>query len=241
VVVHGFAANQDHPDVLSIAADLHAEGFGVVTYDSRGHGRSEGQCTVGDTERLDVQAAQTWADAQGAPVVLLGISMGAIAVLRHMAGSEPAAAGIVVVSSPARWRMKLSPVALGALLLTRTRAGRKFAARSLGVHVMPGWSIGDPPLSLIDQVHVPVAVVHGSRDRIIRASQARLLYARALEPRRLDLVADMGHGIDSAGGRRAACDAVAWVATVGHQGSSGPLSSGPLSPGPLSPTTTPTR
>jgi len=57
VVVHGFTATQDHPEVLAVADALVAHGFDVVTYDGRGHGSSEGICTLGHHERADVAAA----------------------------------------------------------------------------------------------------------------------------------------------------------------------------------------
>ena len=40
-----------------MAHELRAEGHAVITYDMRGHGESEGLCTLGDLERLDVAAA----------------------------------------------------------------------------------------------------------------------------------------------------------------------------------------
>ena len=57
VLVHGFAASADDPLVVAVAETLHTRGFEVVSYDSRGHGRSSGESTLGDLERHDVAAA----------------------------------------------------------------------------------------------------------------------------------------------------------------------------------------
>ena len=104
VVAHGFSASATHADVEALAGALGAAGYDVVTYDARGHGDSEGQCTLGDLERHDVAAAVQATNPASGPVVLVGMSMGAIAVLRHAAeqsgsGVRPAA-GVVTVSAP---------------------------------------------------------------------------------------------------------------------------------------------
>jgi alpha-beta hydrolase superfamily lysophospholipase len=228
VLVHGFGASKEDAGIRALAADLHGAGFDVLTYDARGHGASEGKCTVGGEERLDVAAAATLAADGGRPVVLVGVSMGAIAVFCHVASmvdearSEPATssgrrrapiAGVVAVSAPARWRMSPSLVGLAILALTRTKVGRWFMLHRLGVRINTGWVLPDPPLSAISQMAVPVALVHGRRDRLIRAGEARLLFDGAAEPRRLDVVARMGHGIDDAA-REAVVGAIDWVMNV---------------------------
>ncbi len=231
VLVHGFGASKEDGGIRALAADLHGAGFDVLTYDARGHGASEGNCTVGGDERLDVAAAVARAAEGGQPVVLVGVSMGAIAVFCHAGSmadedrSSPASgvapsggirarvAGVVAVSAPARWRMSPSLVGLAILALTRTKIGRWFMLHRFGVRINIGWVLPDPPLSAIGQLGVPVAIVHGRRDRLIRAGEARLLFDRAAEPRRLDVVAHMGHGIDEAA-REAVVEAIDWVMDV---------------------------
>ncbi|HEX4540001.1 MAG TPA: alpha/beta fold hydrolase [Acidimicrobiales bacterium] len=240
VLVHGFGASKEDGGIRALASDLHGAGFDVLTYDARGHGASEGNCTVGGEERLDVAAAAALAAEGGQPVVLVGVSMGAIAVFCHVASMAdearpaPAAslaaspvspasppvggggtpiAGIVAVSAPARWRMSPSLVGLAIVALTRTKLGRWVMLHRLGVRINTGWVLPDPPLSAISHMGVPVALVHGRRDRLIRAAEARLLFDGAAEPRRLDVVARMGHGIDDAA-RGAVVEAIDWVMDV---------------------------
>lgn len=221
VLVHGFGASKEDAGIRALAGDLHGAGFDVLTYDARGHGASEGDCTVGGDERLDVAAAAVLAAGGGQPVVLVGVSMGAIAVLGHAASladvsqSELAApiAGVVAVSAPARWRMSPSPVGLAIAALTRTRVGRWFMLHRFGVRINMGWVLPEPPLSAIGLIGVPLALVHGRRDRLIRAGEARLLFDGAAEPRRLDVVTRMGHGIDEAA-RPAVIRAIEWLMDV---------------------------
>ncbi|HKY66909.1 MAG TPA: alpha/beta fold hydrolase, partial [Acidimicrobiales bacterium] len=57
VLVHGFTAHRREPSVMAMAHDLRDAGHAVVVHDMRGHGDSEGLCTLGDRERHDVAAA----------------------------------------------------------------------------------------------------------------------------------------------------------------------------------------
>src|SRR5581483_10896197 len=78
VLVHGFAASGVDPLVLDVVADLYEEGrsgLGVLTYDARGHGESDGLCTLGDLERHDVAAAVAAAREHCPVVVVVGASM----------------------------------------------------------------------------------------------------------------------------------------------------------------------
>jgi alpha-beta hydrolase superfamily lysophospholipase len=211
VLVHGFSASKDDRSVVALAQQLLERGLDVVSYDGRGHGASGGTCTLGDLEHLDVAAAVAWARQRSPRVVLVGASMGGVAVLRHAAGAAGAGvAGVVAVSSPAEWRMPLRVRALLTGGLTRTTPGRWVSARRLGVRVHPVWTSPEPPRQLAARVTSPLAIVHGHRDRLIPPRAALDLYAGGGGSRRLLLVPGMGHAFDRAG-YGAICDAVDWV------------------------------
>ncbi|NJA56191.1 alpha/beta hydrolase [Streptomyces sp. NEAU-H3] len=83
VLAHGFTGDLDRPHVRRAAHAL-ARHAAVVTFSFRGHGRSGGRSTVGDSEVLDLAAAVTWARSLGhSRVITLGFSMGGSVVLRH--------------------------------------------------------------------------------------------------------------------------------------------------------------
>lgn len=197
VLAHGFAAHRRDPAVLAMAHELRAAGHALVTYDMRGHGESEGLCTLGDRERHDVAAATSAARELAPQVVLVGASLGAIAVLRH-AVDDGDLAGVVTISSPARWRLR-SPRTAFAALLTRTGAGRRLARR-LGVRLDASWGWPEAPDRLAGRLAVPLAIVHGTGDRFMPESEARVLHAAGSGPdgghgaaRHLDVVPHMGH------------------------------------------------
>lgn len=195
VVVHGFTATSEHPDVLSLAGTLHDRALDVVWYDSRGHGRSGGHSTLGDLESHDVAAAVALASERAEHVVLVGASMGAIAVLRH-AATDRELAGVVLVSCPASWRLPRNARGVLATGLTRTRLGRALAARYLKVRVASRWTNPEPPVALVPRVSAPLALVHGDADPFIAVGDARELEALAVCPRRVDVVSGMGHAFD---------------------------------------------
>ena len=198
VLVHGFTGSKDHPDVVRVAEGLAAAGFEVLSYDARGHQLSDGLCTLGDTERHDVAAAVAEARRIADRVVTVGASMGGIAALRH-AGSDADLDGVVTVSAPARWRLPLNATGLFATGLTRTRPGRWFAARHLGVRIDPRWTNALPPEAVTPDIRVPLAVIHGTEDRMIPLAEAHRLRRAATGPARLDVVPGMGHAFDERG------------------------------------------
>lgn len=209
VLVHGFSASKDDPAVVAVAEGLAAAGLDVVGYDARGHGGSGGLCTLGDDERHDVAAAVEAARERSPRVVLVGASMGAIAVLRH-AAHDPAITGVVTVSSPARWRVPRTAGTILAAAVTQTRPGRWLAARHLNVRLARRWSRPAPPVDLARGLEAPLAIIHGRADRFIPASEAEVLARAAGGPCHLALIPGMGHAYDPTG-LPAILDAVEWI------------------------------
>lgn len=213
VVAHGFAAGLDHPDVRSLADQLFSANLDVVTYDARGHGQSEGRCGVGSTEHHDVACVVAHVAAAGLPVLVVGVSMGAIAVVAYLAatqGRDPAVVGAVLVSAPSRWRMRPSAVGVLNVVLTRSAVGRWAAGRWLGVRIRPGWWPGETPESAMNRIGIPVVVVHGANDHLLASSHARRLHGSGASSNRLQVVEGMGHGLDK-DGQGAVLDAVEWL------------------------------
>lgn len=209
VLAHGFTSTAEDPCVTAVAVALNDAGLDVITYDARGHGGSEGESTLGDLEEHDVAAAVAEARMRSDAVVLVGASMGGIAVLRY-AASHADIDGLVSVSTPARFTLPRTPTAVLTAGMTRTRVGRRLASRYLRVQIAAEWNDPVPPIDLIGRVGVPVALLHGDRDRFIPPTAAEELYEQATEPRRVTIVEHMGHAFDDAA-VPAIVDAVDWT------------------------------
>ncbi len=193
--MHGFCASSDDAAVVAVAESLHRDGFDVVSYDARGHGRSSGESTLGDLEQHDVAAAVELARERSNDVVLVGASMGAIAVTALRLDRPDAAWGRVGELSRTLVAA-VNPTAAAAAVMTRTPFGRAFLARMAKVRVAARWTSPEPPVELVSRLEVPLTVIHGTSDRFIPVKASYELYANATSERMLELVPRMGHAYD---------------------------------------------
>jgi alpha-beta hydrolase superfamily lysophospholipase len=200
VLVHGFSASTADQKLLAVAGELTTAGFGVFSYDARGHGRSGGATTLGNLERLDVAAAveAVRATSTAGPVVIVGASMGAIAALHYATVAEQPVDGVVTISCPARWKLPRNARGVISAMMTHTPFGRRFALRRMGVHIARPSPRSAPPVELVAEVRVPLAIVHGRADPFIPVSDAEALYAASNEPHRLEVVDLLAHAFDPA-------------------------------------------
>lgn len=167
VLAHGFNARIDKAanlDVLSVVN----ESLPVVAVEMRGHGDSEGECTLGDTEIHDVAAAVQWARELGfSSVVTLGFSMGASVVVRH-AGLIGGIEAVVAVSGPAFWNYRGTPIMRRLHFGVEHPVGRLVVRHIMGTRVIPPpwpepWP--EPPVAVARIIPpMPFLIVHGTQD-----------------------------------------------------------------------------
>jgi alpha-beta hydrolase superfamily lysophospholipase len=155
---------------------MHELGFSVLGIDYRGFGQSTPGLPSEDLAFEDAQAAWRWL-AQQQPEArryVFGHSLGgAIAV--HLATEVDDAAGLIVegtfTSIPAVFNtLKWGWLPLGPFITQRFDSARR-----------------------IEKVRVPVLVVHGSEDQLIKPELGRELFERAPGPKRFLLVEGGSH------------------------------------------------
>jgi uncharacterized protein len=195
VFCHGFLGWHRKERIVRFVERLAAR-FRVYAFDLRGHGRSEGVCTFGDQEYLDVDAVVRLAQEEtGGPVVTVGGSMGGIAVLRQ-AAFNGGVATVVTVSTPARWNGHRSRAVRQMRWMTGTGAGRR-TARAIGVRLADAWGSPEDPEAVVGRIApTPVIIVHGRDDHFFDVEEAWRLYRHAGEPKRLLLASRFGHAED---------------------------------------------
>ncbi len=161
--------------MLRLVPWLHDAGYNVMLFDFRGHGSSDPKpTTVGPTEVLDVQAALDWLEDEGVGdrVEGLGMSLGAAALV-NTADQDDRLDALILDSLFAEWR-------------------NVDYARDYGL--APEWLVpGVPdPVELLPDIHVPVFIIHGTADILVRVDHAYRLYEAANEPKTL-WINDSGH------------------------------------------------
>jgi pimeloyl-ACP methyl ester carboxylesterase len=215
VIAHGFTGSWRRPAVRALARWLRPYA-GVLSFDFRGHGRSDGLSTVGDLEVLDLDVVVRWARALGyARVVVTGWSMGASVGVRHAAllrGVD----GVVAVSGPSRWHYRGTVPMRWVHRAIHTRAGRAYARARLGTRIArEGWDAApDEPRAVAGLIApVPVLVVHGDADAFFPVEHAYELYDAARDPRELWVVPGFGHA-EAAAGEELVGRIGAWAAGV---------------------------
>ena len=181
---HGNAGNIDSRRALLLA--LAARGLGVLAYDYRGYGRSEGSPSEAGVYR-DATAAFDGLVERGADpatIVCFGESLGGAVSIevatRRRCGAVIAVSTFTRLADVARWHY--GP--LGSL------AGNRFDS-----------------LARIGHVSAPVLVAHGDQDEIVPYELGERLFAAATPPRRFYRIAGADH--NDTLGRPALLDVIA--------------------------------
>ncbi|MDQ3569649.1 MAG: alpha/beta fold hydrolase [Actinomycetota bacterium] len=194
VLVHGFTNWSRSPRVHAFA-QLLSQHFHVVVPDLRGHGHSEGTCSMGRYEPLDVDAAVR-AAPPGLPVVTVGMSLGGAIVLVH-AGAYGGVAGLVAISAPSGWseggragftRVQRAVSGRGGRLLLATLARTRMGMDCEG---LPDASTAIRPAAPAFTI-----VVHDPDDCYFGPEHAERIYEWAPEPKELWWRPGEGHGTD---------------------------------------------
>lgn len=202
VLLHGFGGHHRKPR-FALLAERMARFGAVLTVDLRGHGRSGGQCTLGDREELDALAAVAWLRARAHDwVCLVGVSMGGAAVIRAAGGPDARGAArpdaVCTVSTAARWGLRTSREMRVLERLPVSTPGRLVVRGVLRTRMARGWGFPDEPAVRVAGIApVPLLLVHGADDHYFGPDQAELLYVNAGEPKTLWLEpAGFGHAED---------------------------------------------
>lgn len=197
VLAHGFTNSTRTRHVRAVAEAL--TDVGVLTFDLRGHGRSGGLSTVGDTEVHDIDGAVAAARRLGYDrVVTCGFSLGGTCVIRHAAGQggshQPDAA--VAVSPLARWWYRDTAAMRRVLFAIEKAPGRAFARLAMGTRISPvEWTEPFPksPVECVGDVEVPLLLVYGDADQYFPVAHGEELL-RASRDGELWVERGMGHG-----------------------------------------------
>lgn len=213
VLVHGFSLSSRTPRVFAFAHSLACRAH-VIVPDLRGHGASEGYCTLAESESLDVAAA-VMAAPPDLPVVTVGISLGGAAVLLHAgayqrdhasAARNPRSKdqqvpsellGTVAISSPGWWGAWDTPSTSHIQRMATSAAGRRFMAAVFDTRLADRCA-GVPDAADLVAAIAPAftLVIHDPADHYFGLEHAETLFRWANEPRDLWLLPGTGHGTD---------------------------------------------
>jgi len=194
-IVHLHGVSESKIVGLPLATRLFDRGYNVFLYDSRRHGDSGGTyCTYGFYEKHDASTAITYLqsrkDLHMGRVGLFGSSMGA-AVALQVAAMDSRVEAVVAESGFATLRtifddyqkrmIKLPWHYLRNIVIRRSERLAHFKASAVS------------PLEAVKQIHVPLFILHGTEDRLIKCSYSQMLYESANEPKQLWLVRNAEH------------------------------------------------
>lgn len=180
VLVHGLEGNKSGQQILRTASVYSGAGYGVLMFDLRGHGESEGKrTTVGYQEVRDVQGALSWIEEEQGfepgEVVLHGWSMGGATVLRS--APETGVAAVVEESGYA-----------DLPLLLRYRLPESSGLPSFfnpGIFLMAKLFLNFDPWAVkpeedaarLAEEGVPLLIVHSTDDEVVPVEHAEMLAA----------------------------------------------------------------
>lgn len=180
---------------LGLARVIHAGHFNVLLYDSRAHGKSEGQyCTYGFYEKFDVTKAIDVLREKNVPsadkIGVFGTSMGA-AIGIQAASLDPRIRAIVAEGCFTNLRtitvdyqkriLRMPWHFLRNIAMKRSERIGHFNHRQVS------------PLVALTNVRVPVLFIHGKNDTFIKYQYSEQLYAAANEPKELYLIDGANH------------------------------------------------
>lgn len=184
VYLHGIGDNRDSS--TGVIDRFVRRGFSVIAYDSRGHGRSEGdRCTYGFFEKQDLRLVLDQAGVKRA--ILIGHSLGAAVALQE-AAIDPRIQAVVAASTFSDLRSiatERAPFVFTPSLIDAAFARAEHDADFVVDEVSP--------LRAAASLTIPVLVIHGARDRGTLPVNSERVFAALAGPKKLLMIPDAAH------------------------------------------------
>lgn len=191
VILHGYASCKEF--LIPEAQCVRGLGYNVVLMDFRGSGGSDGTITtIGVREALDVMAVTDWAAQRypGQPILLLGVSMGAVATLRAVAhhNFRPTA---MILHCP-----------FDRLLTTVKHRFESLGAPSFpAAHLLVFWgglqtgfdAFGHNPMHDARALTCPSLMLHASKDPRVTVSEVTRVYDSIAGPKEMHIFDGLEH------------------------------------------------
>lgn len=164
-------------------------GINVACFDYRGYGFSGG---VADPAALRADALQEFdwvhAQAQRAPIIVYGYSLGSQLAI-HVAAQRPAA-GAIVESAPASADLMADWLRRWPLV----EAVQWLTSPLIRLQPAPGVVEFLSAAREVRYLRIPLAVIHGTEDRVVPMAQGQTIYAAATTPqKRFVAIPGAGH------------------------------------------------
>jgi uncharacterized protein len=193
IILHGVSESKIAG--LPMAQQFHQRGYNVFLYDSRRHGESGGTyCTLGYYEKHDATMAIDYLmsrkDINVGEIGLFGWSMGAVVAIL-VASIDTRIAAVVAESGFATLRtvfddyqkrmIKLPWHYLRNIVIKRSEFLAKFKANDVS------------PVDAVKNIRVPIFLLHGTEDNLIKHDYSQQVFAAANEPKQLWLIEGARH------------------------------------------------
>lgn len=192
VVLHGFGSNRSQ--VLPVAKMLRDQGFGVLSYDTRAHGQSDGnEIGYGEKEVLDLKAALDWLEHREEVDVtrigVYGFSLGAVIAARE-AVDDQRISSLVLAGTPSSIFALAADGSGGGIKGNLDAALRMTTARLAGIKRYEH--------STIEAVKAlggrPLLLIAGGDDEVVPSKRAWEIFAAAGYPKAIALFPEARHG-----------------------------------------------
>jgi hypothetical protein len=193
IILHGVSESKIAG--LQIAKEFHTRGYNVLLYDSRRHGESGGKyCTYGYHEKFDAQLVLDYVqhreELRNGKIGFFGWSMGA-AIAIQVAAIDRRVLAVVAESGFASLRtvfddyqkriIKLPWHYLRNIVIKRSEYLARFKANDVA------------PVEAVKHVHVPIFLLHGTEDNLIKYNYSEKVYEAANPPKELWLIPGARH------------------------------------------------
>lgn len=190
ILCHGYQINKSSQ--LGRASVYHKLGYHTFLIDFRGHGNSEGTATtIGYQEAEDVRLAYEYIQQRSdLPIVLAGMSMGAVSILRAVSLYNLDAKALILECPFASMRsaiqsrfenVGLPPYILPDLLLLW----------GSWQHSMNCWS--HKTTDYAKTVDLPTLLIYGDADELVRRSEIDQIYGQLQGLKKTIILEDAGH------------------------------------------------
>lgn len=172
VFVHGLGSNRRGDKALHFAERFHANGWGFLAVDLRGHGDADGTMHDLTMTRMlaDLAAALGWLAERGVagPPALIGSSMGGAVIawhhLEHPRGTGPLVMIAPSLQFPGRLAWELGPAAMEDWKRTGVRRWESdWIDLEIGYGLMED-ALNYNPQKLLLGYQAPTLILHGMKD-----------------------------------------------------------------------------